>query len=540
VTTGTITNIGTGDSDETPPDADVLVTPVVGSPALNTVKALSGNADGDASGTITEDDVLTYTITVTNTGNIPLSNVVVSDSLITPTGGTTPCATVAVGATCTLIGTYTVTAADVTTGTITNTGTGDSDETPPDPDVLVTPVIGSPALETTKALTANADGDASGTVTEGDVLTYTVTVTNTGNIPLSNVVVSDSLITPTGGTTPCASVAVGGTCTLVGTYTVTGADATEGSITNTGTGDSDETEPDTAVLVTPVGESPELNVVKSSSPGAFTVGQPASYTITVSNTGSVSTFADIVVVDTLPVGITLIGATGANWSCAGTSALTCTFSGILAAGGNTVLTLNVAVAASAVNGNNSAVASGGGDPGCPSQPRCTDSVVVPVGQLPDLTVNKSHSGIFVQGQSGGVYSLVVSNVGGGPTFGPVTLTDSLPAGLVATAINGGGWNCVLSTLTCNRADVLNPGASYPPVVLAVSVTLDATSPLVNVATITGGGDDTPFNNDDSDTVVVGNDEEVIAVDVDAKWALLSLMALLILCSRRAIGLRSGR
>ena len=60
------------------------------------------------------------------------------------------------------------------------------------------------------------------------MLTYTVTVTNTGNIPLTNVVVTDSLITPTGGTTPCASVPVGGTCTLIGTYTVTAADVTTG------------------------------------------------------------------------------------------------------------------------------------------------------------------------------------------------------------------------------------------------------------------------------------------------------------------------
>ena len=252
VTTGSITNIGSGDSDETGPDTATVITPVVGSPALNTTKALTANADGDASGTVTQGDVLTFTVTVTNTGNVPLTNVVVSDSLITPTGGTTPCANVAVAGTCTLIGTYTVTALDVTTGSITNIGSGDSDETGPDTATVITPVVGSPALNTTKALTANADGDASGTVTQGDVLTFTVTVTNTGNVPLTNVVVSDSLITPTGGTTPCANVAVAGTCTLIGTYTVTALDVTTGSITNIGSGDSNETGPDTATVITPV------------------------------------------------------------------------------------------------------------------------------------------------------------------------------------------------------------------------------------------------------------------------------------------------
>jgi uncharacterized repeat protein (TIGR01451 family) len=305
VITGSITNTGTGDSDETPPDDDVLITPVGGSPALNTVKTLTSNADGDASGTVTEGDVLTYTVTVTNTGNIPLTNVVVTDSLITPTGGTTPCASVAVGATCTLIGTYVVTAADVTTGSITNTGTGDSDETPPDDDVLITPVVGTPALTTSKALTNNADGDGSGTVTEGDVLTYTVTVTNTGNIPLNNVVVSDPMITPTGGTTPCATVAVGGTCTLIGTYTVTLADVVAGSITNTGTGDSDETPPDDDVLITPVGDSPAIAIDKAltnnadeDNSGNVTFGDTLTYTIIATNVGNV-TLTNLVVTDSM-------------------------------------------------------------------------------------------------------------------------------------------------------------------------------------------------------------------------------------------------
>ena len=88
----------------------------------------------------------------------------------------------------------------------------------------------------------------------GDTLTYTVTATNNGTANLTDVVVSDRLITPTGGTTPCALVAPSGTCTLVGTYVVTAADVTAGQIDNTGTADSDQTAPvtdDETVLVPP-------------------------------------------------------------------------------------------------------------------------------------------------------------------------------------------------------------------------------------------------------------------------------------------------
>ncbi len=69
-------------------------------------------------------------------------------------------------------------------------------------DILVTPIPTATALETLKELTSNADEDGSGTVSLGDTLTYTVTATNTGDVTLNNVVVSDSLITPTLCPTP--------------------------------------------------------------------------------------------------------------------------------------------------------------------------------------------------------------------------------------------------------------------------------------------------------------------------------------------------
>ena len=94
-----------------------------------------------------------------------------------------------------------VTAADVTAGSIVNTGTANSDQTGPVTDIVTVPVP-TPGLAIDKVFTSNADNDGSGDVSVGDVLTYTITATNTGTAALTNVVVSDPMITPT--TTTCA------------------------------------------------------------------------------------------------------------------------------------------------------------------------------------------------------------------------------------------------------------------------------------------------------------------------------------------------
>jgi len=108
----------------------------------------------------------------------------------------------------------------------------------------------TPSLALDKPAPANADEDGSGSVTFGDTLTYTITATNDGAIDLTNVVVSDPLITP--NSESCASVPVGGTCVLTGTYSVTNADVGAGSIDNTASVQSDEiTTPITASRSTP-------------------------------------------------------------------------------------------------------------------------------------------------------------------------------------------------------------------------------------------------------------------------------------------------
>ena len=236
-------------------------------------------------------DTLTYTITATNTGGTAnLTNVVVSDPLITPTGGSTPCGLVAPAGTCTLVGTYVVTAADVTAGQIDNTATADSDQTAPVTDDQ-TVVVPAPDLAVDKPAPTNADEDGSGDVSVGDTLTYTITATNNGGSALTNVVLTDGLITPTGGTTPCLVVLPGGTCTLVGTYVVAVADVTAGSIVNTATADSDQTPPvtDDNTVVAP---TPTVSIVKPApvnadedGSGDVSVGDTLTYTITATNTG---------------------------------------------------------------------------------------------------------------------------------------------------------------------------------------------------------------------------------------------------------------
>jgi hypothetical protein len=67
-------------------------------------------------------DVITYTFAVTNTGNTTLTNVVVTDPMIGLTITGNPIATLAVGASSSVIkGTYTITQADIDAGKVVNT-----------------------------------------------------------------------------------------------------------------------------------------------------------------------------------------------------------------------------------------------------------------------------------------------------------------------------------------------------------------------------------------------------------------------------------
>src|SRR5207247_1365818 len=75
----------------------------------------------------------------------------------------------------------------------------------------------------------------------------------------------------------------------------------------------------------------------------------------------------------------------------------------------------------------------------------------------DMTVLSTHSGNFTQGQVGASYTLTASNAGAGQVVGTVTVVDTLPAGMTATAMSGTGWSCTVATLTCTTSGVLAGG-----------------------------------------------------------------------------------
>ena len=105
---------------------------------------------------------------------------------------------------------------------------------------------------------------------------------------------------------------------------------------------------------------------------------------------------------------------------------------------------------------------------------------------PVLSITKSHTGNFTQGQQGAPYTVTVSNAAGaGASSGLVTVTETAPAGLTVATMTGTGWTCTANT--CTTTTPLQPGTSFPVITVAVNVAANATSPQVNAVSVSGGG-----------------------------------------------------
>lgn len=313
---GSLSNTATATG--TPPG---ILAPPVSPPSSVTVPAAAAPSialvkSADVDEITAAGQPITYSFLVTNTGNVTLTDVDVTETAFTGTG-TAPivtcpagAASLGPGATVTCEATYTTTAADYLATSLDNTATATG--TPPSgqpavspPSTVEIPVQPAPALTVVKSASPNAADD----YVVGQEITYSFVVTNTGNVTLTDVTVDETAFTGTGTLSPvacpvgAASLAPGLQVVCTATYVLTQADVDNGSVSNTATatgtppsGEPPVSPPSTTEV--PVDPAPGLSIVKSATPETMTdVGQTLTYSFVITNTGNV-TLTDVDVDET--------------------------------------------------------------------------------------------------------------------------------------------------------------------------------------------------------------------------------------------------
>ena len=231
--------------------------------------------------------LVTYTYSVKNTGDDPLTGVAVVDGVTITVGdlavGETRTGTLyTANPTADITNTATATGTDSKGGTVTDTDTADVN--------VITPGI---------TLTKTADPTV---IYSGGLVTYTYSVKNTGDDPLTGVTVVD------GVTITVGDLAVGETRTgtlytanptadITNTATATGTDSKGGTVTDTDTADVN--------VITP-----GITLTKTADPTVIYSGGLVTYTYSVKNTGD-DPLTGVTVVDgvTITVGDLAVGET---------------------------------------------------------------------------------------------------------------------------------------------------------------------------------------------------------------------------------------
>ncbi len=321
----------------------VIANPEECNPCLDIIKTSSLDLGSD--GVANPGDIINYSYTVTNCGNIDLIDVSVSEFQMAFTGsGTMPVPTTLMplnlspGTSGTATAPYMLTQEDINTGRVINQAVAigtdpfgepvedDSDSGNPadqdmDPDTpTITAIPSNPCIEVIK--TASVDLGADGEANPGDEITYSYIITNCGNTTLSDIQLTEStdMFTGTGDLpipiTPSPSIiAPGEQSSSLATYAITQEDIDAGGVTNQafvsgndprGTEVSDASDSDDPLAtgpddptITPLEQNPCIELIKSSAlttavDGVPLPGDQVLYNYMISNCGNV-TLTDIAI-----------------------------------------------------------------------------------------------------------------------------------------------------------------------------------------------------------------------------------------------------
>ncbi|MGN6325371.1 DUF7507 domain-containing protein [Pseudolysinimonas sp.] len=446
------------------------------SPAITLVKHAGAPTDVNGNGVTDAGDTIAYTFTVTNSGDVPLTGVGVTDAKAGAVTCPTPSLAPGAAVTCTADALYTVTAADVTAGSVDNSATA-SGTPPTGPAITSTPSTTStpatapaPGISIVKSVTPSGPA----TFVPGQTLTYHFVVTNTGNVALSGIVVTDSGFTGTGAfptNPPCpqTSLAPGAQMTCDVDYVLTSDDLNAGSVSNSATAEGTPagsttpvtSTPSSAVVPTP--PAPGITLAKSVSPTTITAaGQAVTFSFLITNTGNVS--------------LSGIGVDETAFSGTGTlGALNCPQTTLLAGQFETCTAAYTATQADVDSGaiTNTATATGTPPTGAdvvsgPSSAR------VDATRTPAISIVKSANPTAAAVNQRVVFSFLITNTGNVTLQNPI-ITDS---GFSGTA-GLGPITCPAGPITLAPGDDVTCTADYT----LTQADVDAGT-LTNTATVT--------------------------------------------------------
>jgi len=273
--------------------------------------------DVNGNGVADVGDTITYSLTVSNLGNVTLTNIGVTDNKI----GTVTCAVSSLAPTLSTNCTgapYNITQADVDAGLVSNQATASG--TAPDGTVVddlsdpttagptnnlptTVPLAAKPVIGLVKTASPPFDANGNTVIGAGDTIAYSFKVSNLGNVTLNLINITDSKVVNIACPTPTLAPGISTTCNG-NLYVITQADMDAGYVSNsavaTGTSPSgtvvtDTSDPVTAgptanaPTITPIVTTPSMTLTKNDAmSGAAQVGKPITYTFTVKNTGTQS------------------------------------------------------------------------------------------------------------------------------------------------------------------------------------------------------------------------------------------------------------
>lgn len=311
---------------ETPVDASVSVS-ILQNPHVTLAKtATVAGGTADHAG-----EVISYAINVTNDGNMTLTSPVVADPAVSGltqvlsgsfnAGDTDQDGKIDVGETWQYSASHTVTQAEMDSGgTISNTASVTTAQNATDSDTASVTIEQHPHIVLDKIATV-----AGGTADAGEVISYAITITNDGNVTLTNPLVSDPSVADlgpvlsggfnAGDTDHDGSVDVGETWQYSATHTVTQAEFDAGgTINNTasvstdqGANSSDSASVALASTISMAFAKAALGFHDANSNNVADAGETVDFSFTVSNTGN-TTLHNIGVVD-LDGAVHVVGST---------------------------------------------------------------------------------------------------------------------------------------------------------------------------------------------------------------------------------------